>query len=181
MTTTPTDDDLLTQLRAWADDPAQSVLLPSTIKPTPNYALALTALGEARGDDADGSSVEERIAVMCVVRNRVKRGSLGWGGVIFKAEQFSCWNPGEANRAWLLSLWRRLIAGEEMLIAPAVLAIWRETNALAVLVTNGTILDHTGGATSYYAPAAMKPIGRVPSWAIGKPYRLIGTQRFLNV
>jgi hypothetical protein len=42
------------------------------------------------------------------------------------------------------------------------------------------VQDRTGGARNYYAPAAMDPPGRVPTWASGKPAKTIGRQVFLT-
>jgi hypothetical protein len=39
----------------------------------------------------------------------------------------------------------------------------------------------TGGATAYFAPKAMVPAGRVPTWAEGKTARAIGDQFFVTV
>lgn len=144
----------------------------------PGDALTLTALGEARGDDHDGSSLEERVAVMCVIRNRVIAERYGgtWAAVMFGLRQFSCWNAGDSNRAYLLNLWESL--SHAAAIDAATLALWNETSAIARLVIDHTMIDRTGCATGYYAPASMKPAGRVPTQAAGKPYRTIGTQRF---
>ena len=59
--------------------------------------LARTLYGEARGELFGG-----RVAVACVIRNRVEKG--GWFGTDFRSVclkpwQFSCWNRGDPNRA----------------------------------------------------------------------------------
>lgn len=141
--------------------------------------LALTAIGEAAGDKVEGgTSIEERLAVMIVIRNRAAvRGRFGDGfrGVCLKRLQFSCWNQTDPNRARLLEIGYRLLTG---LPTPA----WvTETLALAVLVIDGTIQDYTNGATHYYAPAAMKPAGSMPAWAKGvKPCARVGGHIFFK-
>ena len=42
---------------------------------------------------------------------------------------------------------------------------WQTAQALATSAAQGILGDITQGATSYYAPAAMKPPGSVPDWA----------------
>ena len=153
---------------------------------TDEQALALTMLAEAAGDHAEGgSSVEERLAVGCVVRNRVqavRRWATTFRGVCLERKQFSCWNPGtDANHVRLMALAGRVLAG---------MAdddpIWTETLYLARGVIAGAILDRIGGATSYYAPKAMKPAGAKPAWVFlnGKngpehrPTAVVGSQVF---
>lgn len=139
--------------------------------------LALTAWAEARGDNREGgSSLEERVAVLCVIRNRVQRsgGVLSYKAVCLAPRQFSCWNPGEdANHMALMALAERVLDGD------AEDPLYTETLWLAHGVRDGAILDRTGRATYYYAPLAMVPPGRVPSWAVEKPFVTIGRQRFL--
>lgn len=152
-------------------------------------ALALTMFAEAAGDQAEGgSSVEERVAVGCVIRNRVHTKNR-WGktfrAVCLARKQFSCWNPGtDANHVRLMLLAGR-VAG--IVAGPAVDdPIFLETVYLALGIIDGTILDRTGGATSYYAPKAMKPAGAKPAWVFlngrdgpeHRPTAVIGSQVF---
>lgn len=58
--------------------------------------------------------------------------------------------------------------------------LFAETLYLADGIMAGVILDCTQGATHYYAPKAMRPPGKVPTWAQGKPTRAIGDQLFIN-
>lgn len=149
-------------------------------------AAALTMFAEAAGDNAEGgSSVEERLAVGAVIRNRVQ--TKGRWGKTFRAVclarlQFSCWNYGtDANHVRLMALAGRIVAG-----LPADDPILAETVYLARGIVSGAILDRTGGATSYYAPKAMKPAGAKPAWVFlnGKngpehrPTAVIGSQVF---
>jgi hypothetical protein len=143
-------------------------------------ALALTMWGEARGDAADGSSVEERIAVGCVVRNRLadpeKFGAHTIKDVCLAGMQFSCWNPGGRNADQVMAQARAVV-----LLHTWADPLLTECFFLADGVISGRLLDRTGGATFYYAPAAMKPEGRVPGWAVGVQARKIGAQLFLRV
>lgn len=147
-------------------------------------ALALTMIAEAAGDWREGgSSVEERIAVGTAVRNRVqaRRYPKTFRGVCLQAKQFSCWNPGtDANHVRLMATADFLIRGG----TPD--PISAETLYLADGIISGTILDRTNGATSYYAPAAMRPPGSKPFWVYlnGRsgpehpPAAVIGSQVF---
>jgi len=145
-------------------------------------ALTLTMWAEAAGDTVEGmSSVEERIAVGCVIRNRVKlpdRYGDSYREVCLRRRQFSCWNQGsDANHVRLMALAAVLLAGQP------VSAVVLETRALARLIITGVLLDRVNGATSYYAPKAMKPKGSKPKWIFRdgtevSPVAIVGTQRF---
>lgn len=150
-------------------------------------ATALTMVAEAAGDNAEGaSSVEERLAVGTVIRNRVQASGRRWAktfrGVCLARSQFSCWNPGtDPNHVRLMALAGRLVAG-----LASDDPIYAETVYLARGIIGGVILDRTGGATHYYAPAAMNPAGSKPFWVYlnGKngpehrPTAVIGSQVF---
>lgn len=153
---------------------------------TDAQATALTMIAEAGGDWREGgSSVEERLAVGCVIRNRVRTPNR-WGtsflAVCLAARQFSCWDPGtDPNHVRLMAVAKRLVSG---LATPDPLLA--ETLWLAQGIIDGIVSDRTGGATSYYAPAAMKPAGSKPFWVFlnGKngpehvPAAVIGSQIF---
>lgn len=131
---------------------------------TDHQALACTMVHEAAGDWRQGhSSVEERIAVGCVLRNRCrqpKRWAADYRGVALARWQFSCWNPGSgANHDALMRLAYLLVTGQ-----PVTDLIYLETAYLAQGILDGTILDRVGGATFYYAPKAMVPKGSKPRW-----------------
>lgn len=149
--------------------------------------LALTAWAEARGDHNQGnSSVEERIAVMSVIRNRVA--SPAWWGknyrqVCLQAWQFSCWNPGtDANHQALVALATKVsqnqITGD---------TLFDETRFLADGIRRGVVLDRVSGADHYYAPKAMRPAGTVPAWAkrpdgtVLPPGAIVGDQHFYQL
>ena len=146
--------------------------------------LAITLWAEARGDWREGhSSLEERVAVGCVVRNRLPRYTAfravepTWRAVCLAPLQFSCWQRvgGAANYSAVMTLATRIVEG-----FPVDDPLFAETLYLADGIMAGVILDVTGGATHYYAPKAMRPAGKIPTWAQGKPTRAIGDQLFLN-
>jgi hypothetical protein len=174
--------------------------------------LALTAWAEARaivlllnrlGQVASHSPIEELIAVMVVVRNRMTRdvrrvaggflhphGGLSYKSICLAPAQFSCWTPGSGPNHDALMTVARLVTGSDATVAgvrvtPSINldAEVRECLYLAKGVIGGDLRDRTNGATSYWAPASMQPVGRVPDWAIkdGKPlpFEVIGNQNFL--
>ncbi len=149
---------------------------------TDRQALAFTMHFEAGGDNHEGeSSVEERLAVGCVVRNRLytkNRWGKTYRTVCLAKLQFSCWNPGpDANHL-------RLMAWAEAFLDKAPTdPLLVETFWLADGIMTERALDHTNGATSYYAPAAMVPKGSKPSWVYRNgtevpPVATIGRQIF---
>lgn len=149
-------------------------------------ATACTMLAEAAGDSLDGSSVEERIAVGCVIRNRVKAGRFGtsFRDVCLKPKQFSCWNPGtDRNHVRLVEVAGELLKG----VFPDPVMV--ETLYLAEGILGGAIIDRTRGATHYYAPDAMVPEGSKPRWVYKNgrdgeehlPLCRVGRQRFYRV
>lgn len=144
-------------------------------------ALACTAWGEAAGDSREGhSSVEERIAVMSVVRNRVRHRAhegVTYKGVCLAPKQFSCWNAGtDANHLRVMAMAYLCITGQTTADA-----VFEETRFLAGGIISGLLLDRVHGATLYYAPAAMVPPNRVPAWAAGRaPVAGIGSQLFFT-
>jgi hypothetical protein len=154
--------------------------------------LALTAWGEARrvprADPDSHSPVEELIAVMWVVRNRRPRFTrwratdASYKAICLAPAQFSCWNatsggPG-SNHDALMAQARILVEPSVAIHPPVPDPELGECLGLADAVIAGVLLDHTGGADSYYAPAAMSPPGRVPVGAVGRPQIRIGDQYF---
>lgn len=149
--------------------------------------LALTAWAEAAGDAAQGgSSVEERIAVLSVIRNRVADPSW-WGdsyrAVCLKPYQFSCWNNDahDANHARLIALTLQVQAN-----LPTDNPIFTETQYLADGIRRGLLLDRVHGADYYYAPQAMTPPGAAPTWAktngvVMPPLAIVGRQHFYKL
>jgi spore germination cell wall hydrolase CwlJ-like protein len=119
---------------------------------TERNILALTIWGEARGE-----AVEGRIAVACVIHNRLIDGrwAHGYAAVCQQPYQFSCWNESDPNRAKLLVLLTELerygsagpVLGECLWIADGMIA--------------GKILPRVKHATHYHTKAI------VPNWAHG--------------
>lgn len=145
--------------------------------------LTLTALAEAVGDSQQGgSSVEERLAVMAVLRNRLRtphRFGGSYRAVCLQNNgrtwQFDCWRPGSGpNHARLAAL-----AYLRATLQPILHPFFEETYFLASGVASGVIHDRTNGATHYYAPASMVPKNSEPKWARDVvPCALVGGQRF---
>ena len=151
-------------------------------------ALALTGYAEAAGDRREGgSSIEERIATMVVVRNRLRipsRWADTYKGVCLQNNgrtwQYDCWRPGSgANHTRLVAKAYLIVTGQPLLDP-----LLDETRFLAGGVINGIILDQTNGATHYYAPKAMVPPDSKPRWVFDRqgreipPCAVIGSQRF---
>jgi spore germination cell wall hydrolase CwlJ-like protein len=137
-------------------------------KLTEAQVLACTMQAEAAGDtDSSGSSVEERIAVGCAIRNRVRSHTYDgntYHEVCLAREQFSCWTPGSGPNHDRLMATAYLLATNQLILD----LVMKETLALAELIVNGTLMDHVGGATHYYAPKSMVPVGRKPAWVFDK-------------
>lgn len=141
--------------------------------------LGLTIWGEARSEPVEG-----QIAVGCVVRNRLmdyarfRATEATYKAVCLAPNQFSCWiaSGGEVNHDAVMAKARKLADGIPWTDNTLKQALW-----LADGIITGVLLDNTKGATSYYAPKAMVPEGRIPSWAKNKTAFPIGDQLFLNV
>lgn len=145
-------------------------------------ALLLTLYGEGRGE-----SIEGRIAVGCVIRNRAKAGMLGRTitDVCLWPKQFSCWNDGaDSNHVHLMAVVAALRDGGVPPFTALEQAVYDETAWVVQGVVSGMIRDRVHGSTHYYAPAAMVPRGRVPVWARlpdgneRTPTTIVGGQRF---
>lgn len=123
--------------------------------------LALTMVGEARGEGYDGM-----FAVGCTVPNRVKL--QGYRGltvieVCLHPFAYSCWNKNDPNRAYLLAL-------------PETNSTYLTALSIAKKLLAGNYIDTTNGATYYYR--AGSPI---PNWAVGKtPCAVIGKHLFFK-
>lgn len=138
---------------------------------TDRLTLALTMWAEAGGDSRQGnSSVEERIAVGCVIRNRLLRWqsfratSPTYKAVCLAPWQFSCWNDAkDQNHLRLMAMADRLV--QPALPVQAHDPLVDECLFLADGIMASTVLDRTRGATMYYAPKSMIPAGKVPTAA----------------
>lgn len=112
---------------------------------TPVEIMALTILGEARGESLMG-----KVAVAWAIRNRVENPAW-WGNsfdtVCLKPKQFSCWD--DPNRI-------------RMLTADLKDPSYRECLVVAIEVMDGAVGDPTGGADHYHTKA-VNPKWRDPS------------------
>jgi N-acetylmuramoyl-L-alanine amidase len=122
----------------------------------PVHAAAVTAYGEARNQ-----SVLGLVAVICVIRNRVRAGRwTSWTAAALAPFQFSCWNTDDPNCARLVDISERLITGRPMpIVSDAIVlkaCLW-----IAEEVFVGHVDDVTGGAVSYFNPKVVA----APKWA----------------
>lgn len=107
--------------------------------------VALTVLGEARGESETGKA-----AVAHVIHNRMIRHNAPPGIVCLKPWQFSCWNEGDAkknvppdpNRVFLLDTIAKAAANIP-------LGLWASCWTAAVEALEGRSADVTLGATHY--------------------------------
>lgn len=138
--------------------------------------LARTLYGEARGEDR-----QSKIAIACVVLNRVrKRKQCGWRNIdgkkvptiaatCLKPWQFSCWNEKDPNRKIIIA------ATPKDKIFAECLEIAKQ--AVYLLESDRTDWDTVCGATHYYNPKACSK----PRWAEGKtPCAVVGKHLFFN-
>lgn len=138
-------------------------------------ALALTGFGEARREGYRG------IAAVCwTARNRLERQRFGstYKAVVHARLQYSCWWPqgGVSNYAAVMAAAKDVVNG----VVPRPGSPLALAFQVAVDVIEDRVDDITQGATHYYAPAAMQPVGRRPLWT-APPARLtveIGGHRF---
>jgi N-acetylmuramoyl-L-alanine amidase len=145
---------------------------------THRQTLAATIFGEARKEPLIGQH-----AVGWVIRNRTlypQRFGVGWKGVCLRPSQFSCWWSfgGVLNQAAVMAAAKQLIDGP----VPAPGSALARALQVADDVMAGLGNDPTNGADHYFAAAAMKPVGRVPVWAVGQtPTATIGGHRFYRL
>ncbi len=141
---------------------------------THTQVLLMTLWGEGRSQPVEG-----RIAIGCVIRNRVaiqKTGQDSYAAVCLAPYQFSCWNKegGHVNYESVMGMSRRLANGDEI-HDPIV----RECGWIAHGIIGQWLRDNVNGSTHYFSPSAMKPPGRVPGWAQGKtPTAVVGDHWF---
>ena len=122
--------------------------------------LTALVMGEAESEPLLG-----KIAVACVVRNRVndKRWADDWKSVMLQPYQFSCFLP-EYFRP-------------EIIIQNRHSPVWREANFAAFGVYNRYIRAEALGANHYHADYI-----ETPSWAKGhNPVLVVGKHRFYKL
>ena len=133
--------------------------------------LALTLWGESRGE-----TVEGRIAVACVIRNRAHAKS--WyghriAGVCLKRWQFSCWLPkgGESNFRQLMAMVDKTHLSRVKTLA------YRECYWIAQGICGDVVGDQVKRANHYYVDGTRKP-----KWAVGQtPVLQLGTHLFFRL
>lgn len=110
---------------------------------TDHQAVALTLYGEARSEPVEG-----RIAVGCVIRNRVRLMKTSYRAVCFARWQFSCWLPagGAANHKEVLRQADALLRGDTVASG----SVLDECLFLADGLIRGCLRDRVAGATHYY-------------------------------
>lgn len=153
-------------------------------------ALAITIDAEGRGDWREGnSSLEERVAIGMVVRNRARDTRHRWPNqvrdVCLQRAQFSCWllAGGRDNYNRTIAIARFFVEKAPLPVMTAYeLDLLMESVYLADGILRGQLVDRTGGATHYYAPAAMRPRLSIPEWARDRKLSArIGSQFFFKL
>lgn len=139
------DQSPIPDIDAWAAEQTDAVI------------LALTLLGEARGEDRIGRTmVADTIMtrVQIAVAHRARTGAPYWWGetpkeVCLKSYQYDCWLPGDPNRLKLPGLTHD--------------PLWPEALEIAQAAVSGAAKGSAHEATHYLNPHAVK---RMPDWAI---------------
>lgn len=123
----------------------------------PVVLLALTVLGEARNQSWQG-----KVAIAQVVRNRMELKAKSVADTVLAPWQFSCWNPGDPNKDFLL----QAIATQAGNVRPE--GVWEECLQAAESALNEPReIDPTGGATHYCTEALWNvpaPRAKRPAW-----------------
>lgn len=133
-----------------------------------DYAV-LTVFGEAAGEPIEG-----KIAVACIIRNRLHSGRWGtsYESVCLAPSQFSCWASvgGDANYKRLMKLKAQMDGG-----FPINDPVFAETRWVVEGVVHGIVRDRVHQATHYFATS----MPEIPKWARGQvPVDRIGGQVF---
>lgn len=137
---------------------------PRIARLTPEQIVAITIWGEARGQ-----TTMLREAIGGVIQNRVRAQRPEWGvtpqGVCLAPAQFSCWTAAGGDQNYSEVIGAVINALDQKSMPGPIL---QECLRLAWQITGNQLADISGGAVYYYAPKAMRPVGRIPSWAEGK-------------
>lgn len=133
--------------------------------------LALTLVGEARGESLDG-----RVAVAHTVRNRATEKSREAADVCLQKWQYSCWNEGtDSNHRFVMALAEKLWGTKEPLGEYA--SLFAECQYLAGGVLTGALRDHTKGSTHYLTIDLLH--SRPPTWVGDRlPTVVLGNHAF---
>lgn len=131
--------------------------------------LALTIWGEARGEPIEG-----KLAVGCVIRERLRQGRWGrtYTEVCRAPKQFSCWNSGsDNNHRALMERVDQIAHGQVVLDTALRECYWVADGILAQLAES-----HVRHATHYHAIRLRQA---APKWAeTGKVVAELGSHRF---
>ena len=134
-------------------------------KLSPLSLLTLVLWGEGRGE-----SIQGRIAIGCVIRNRVDARKQDYKTVILAPQQFSCFSPagGDANYQAVLK------AAEQSPMDD----LWMETAWIAGGVLTRQVRDVTGSATNYLTTQLY--YDHPPAWALKcRVVKVVGSHTFL--
>lgn len=116
--------------------------------------LALTLIGEARGEPIEG-----QVAVASVIRNRLHTADYkNFREVCLAPKQFSCWNDDNPNQQLLKDIASRMQMGQT--IDPA----YRQCLYIATGVYTSAIRDNVNGAQNYLTKTLFESVNR-PNWA----------------
>lgn len=127
--------------------------------------MALTMWGEARGD---GEAGMRAVGHVIDNRRRAKRQGAYVTDTVSEAWQFSCWNPGDPNRAAMLEVDALPRDGRDY-------RLWLAARRIADEILAGRSADPTGGALFYHVE------GLSPDWSAGlTPDRRIGRHVFFH-
>lgn len=139
---------------------------------TETQVVTLTLWGEGRGEPIEG-----RIAIGCLIRNRVDAAYRGrsYREVCLSPWQFSCWQPqgGQANYEAVMQMAHHMETGEasDVLYEP----VLRECGWIAHGIIGRWIRDTVKGAKHYHAAA----MAQRPTWAIEQtPVAAVGAHLF---
>ncbi len=135
--------------------------------------LALTIIGEARGE-----TIEGQVAVGSTIRNRMKHDNVkyrDYSSVCLEPRQFSCWNEDDPNYSYLLGLCDKMISGQQ--ITDPYL---RQCILVAKGIIDYDIPDNVNGAKFYMTNKLL--ISSTPRWALSRcDIKVIGNQTFFNI
>jgi len=130
---------------------------------TPFEVLTLTIIGEARGEP-----IESQVGVGCVIRNRLLMDKYkDYKDVCLRPNQFSCWNPKDVNRNYLLQL------ASQMLKTPFADLSLKQCQFIANGIVSWQVADNVNGARFYIENTVFAKIGVDPNLDWAKGYKNI--------
>lgn len=141
---------------------------------SPTEILALTIIGEARGEPIQG-----QVAVGCVIRNRMmaspnKYKSLS--DVCLEPKQFSCWNETDPNYTFLIGLVEKLVSNNRLNDLYLRQCFW-----VAQGIASWDIIDNTKSSI-YYLTNELFNSPKRPNWSLNaKNVHIINGQTFFSL